>query len=108
LPSIAKTELVRPAGCDPGRKAVPEQVRLKPVHHRAQPVDAGNAVVELRKAPQKGQVRFAPIDDLVVVITVRDRGTDDQEQNLSKRIGDLPRLPRILDLRKVIEQQASN
>jgi hypothetical protein len=64
-------------------------------------------VVELRKAPQKRQVRIAPFDDLVVVIAVRDRGADDQEQNLAKPIGDLPGLPRSRDLRKVIEQQAS-
>jgi hypothetical protein len=58
-----------------------------------------------RKAPRKRQVRIAPIDDLVVVIAVRDRGAR-QEQKLAKRIGDLSGLRRILDLPKVIEQQA--
>jgi hypothetical protein len=99
-------ELVRPAFCDPGRKAGHEQVRIDPVHHRAQPVGAGDAMVELRKAPEKRQMRVAPVDDVVIVITVRDCPAHDQKKNFAKRIGDLPGLPRILDLRQVIEQQA--
>lgn len=50
--------------------------------------------------------RVAPIDDVVIVVTVRDRPAHDQKQHLAKRIGDLPGLPRILDLRKMIEQKS--
>jgi hypothetical protein len=62
-------------------------------------------VVELRKAAQERQMRFAPIDDIVVVIAARDRSTHDKEQHLSQWICHLPGLPRIFDGRKVIEQQ---
>jgi len=99
-------ELVGPALRHPGRKAGHEEVWIDPVHHRAQPIGAGNSVVELRKASQERQMRLAPIHNVLIVVAVRDRPTHDQEQNLTQRIGDLPGLPRILDLRKVIEQQA--
>jgi hypothetical protein len=46
-------ELVGPALRDPGRKAGREQVRIDPVHHRAQPIGTRDTVVELGKAPQK-------------------------------------------------------
>jgi hypothetical protein len=59
--------------------------------------------VELGKAPQKRQMRLAPIDNVVVVVAARDRPAHHQEQNLAQRIGDLPGLPRILDRREVIE-----
>jgi hypothetical protein len=97
-------EFVQPAFRDPGRKAGHEQVGIDPVHHRAQPIGAGNAVVEFGKAPQKRQMRLSPIGDILIVVAVRDRPAHNQEQNLAKRIGDLPGLPRILDLRQVIEQ----
>src|SRR6516164_10019337 len=78
-------ELVRPAFCDPGRKAGHEQVRIDPVHHRAQPIGTGNAVVELGKALQKRQVRIAPIDNVVIVIAVRDRPAYNQKQDFTDR-----------------------
>jgi hypothetical protein len=62
-------------------------------------------VVELRKAAQERQMRFAPIDDIVVVIAARNRSAYDEEQHLSQWIRHLPGLPRIFDGRKVIEQQ---
>ena len=49
-------------------------------------------------------MRFAPINDVVVVIAARDRPAHDQEQHLAQRIRDLPGLSRILDRRQVIEQ----
>jgi hypothetical protein len=51
-------------------------------------------------------MRRAPIDDVVIVVAARDRPARHQEQNLAQRIGDSPQLSRILDLRKMIEQQA--
>jgi hypothetical protein len=62
--------------------------------------------VELGKAAQKRQMRVTPIDDVIIVVAVRDRPAHHQEQNLAKRIGYFPGLPRILDLRKMVEQQA--
>src|ERR1700682_57488 len=49
-------------------------------------------------------MRFAPIDDVLVVVAARDGPAHDQEQYLPQRIGHLPRLSRILDHRQVIEK----
>src|ERR1700694_654866 len=49
-------------------------------------------------------MRFAPISDVLIIITARDRAAHDQEQHLAQRISDLPGLPRILNPRQVIEQ----
>jgi hypothetical protein len=95
---------VRPTFGDPRRKAGRKQVRIDPVHNRAQPIGAGNAVVKLAEAPQERQMRFAPIDDVVVVVPARDRPAHDQEQHFAQRIRDFPRLPRVLDRCQVIEQ----
>jgi len=62
--------------------------------------------MELGEAAQERQMRLAPIDDVLVIVAARDRPAHHQEQHLGQRIGDLPGLPRILDLREVIEQQA--
>jgi hypothetical protein len=97
--------LVRPAFGDPRRKAGRKQVRIDPIHHGAQPIGAWDAVVELGEAAQKRQMRFTPIDDVIVVVAARDRPAYHKEQHLAQRIRDLPRLPRILDLRKMIEPQ---
>ena len=98
-------ELVWPALCDPGRKAVHEQVRINPIHHRAQPIGTGNPEVELGESPQERQVRLSPVNDVVIVVAIRDRPAHHQEQHLAQRIGDLPGLTRVLDLGKVIEQK---
>jgi hypothetical protein len=44
------------------------------------------------------------INNVVVVIAARNRPAYHQKQHLAQRIRDLPRLPRILDRREVIEQ----
>jgi len=61
--------------------------------------------MEFGKAAQEGEVRLAPIDDVVVIVAARDRAAHHQEQHLAQRIHDLPGLPRILDLREAIEQR---
>jgi hypothetical protein len=61
--------------------------------------------VKLGKAAQEGEVRVAPIDDVVVIVAARDRAAHHQEQYLAQRIHDLPGLPRIRDLSEVIEQR---
>jgi hypothetical protein len=40
-----------------------------------------------------------------VIVAARDRAAHHQEQHLAQRIHDLPGLPRILDLREMIEQR---
>jgi len=62
--------------------------------------------MEFGKAAQEGEVRLAPIDDVVVIVAARDRAAHRQKQHFAHRIHDLPGLPRILDLREVIEQRA--
>ena len=81
-----------------------EQVRIDPVHHRAQPIGAWNTVVEFGKTAQKRQMCVSQIDDVLIIVAVRDRPAH-HEQNLAKRIGHFPGLPRIFDLRKVVEHQ---
>src|SRR2546425_8335293 len=107
LPSIAtRSSLSGQHSATQEEKQALEQVRVDAIHNRAQPISTGNAVVELGKAPQKRQMRLAPIDDVLIVVAVRDRPAHHQEQNLAHRIGDLPGLTRVFDLRKVIEHQA--
>ena len=64
--------------------------------------------MELGEAAQERQMRLAPIDDVLVIVAARDRPAHHQEQHLAQRISDLPGLARVLDLRKVIEQQAQS
>ena len=85
-------------------KAVPEQLGIDAVHDAAQPIGAGNTEMEFGKATQKGEVRLAPIDDVVVIVAARDRAANHQKQHLAQWIHDLPALPRIRDLGEVIEQ----
>ena len=60
--------------------------------------------MEFGKAAQEGEVRFAPIDDVVVIVAARDRAAHYQEQHLAQRIHDLPALPRIRNLGEVVKQ----
>jgi hypothetical protein len=85
--------------------SIHEQLGVDAVHDAAQPIGARNAIVKLGKAAQEGEVRVAPIDDVVVVVAARDRAAHHQEQYLAQRIHDLPGLPRIRDLSEVIEQR---
>ena len=100
-----KVGLGRPALGHPRRKAGREQLRIDPVHDRPQPIGARDAVVKLTETPQERQVSLPPIDDVVIVIAAGNRAAYHQEQNFPQRIGDFPRLPRILDHRQVVEQQ---
>ena len=51
-------------------------------------------------------MRLSPVNDVVIVVAIRDRPAHHQEQDLAQRIGDLPGLTRVLDLGKVIQQKA--
>ena len=60
--------------------------------------------MEFGKAAQEGEVRLAPIDDVVVIVAARDRAAHHQKQHLAQRIEDLAALPRIRDLGEMIKQ----
>jgi hypothetical protein len=68
---VCDCNFVRPALRRPGRKARLKQFRIDPVHHHSQPIGAGNAEVELGKPPKEGQMRFALIDDVFIVVSSR-------------------------------------
>ena len=82
-----------------------EKVGVHAVHQGPEPVDARYAVVELRKTAQETQVRFPPVDDVVVVVPVGDRAAYHQEQHLSKRVHHPPGLTSVLDGGEVVQQQ---
>jgi len=69
---------VRPAFGNPRRKAGRKKIRIDPVHDRTQPIGAWNAMVEFGKAPQKREMGFAPIDNIVVINAAGDRPARNQ------------------------------
>jgi hypothetical protein len=85
LPSIAMKLKRR----DPARKAAPTQGWIDPFDEAAQPALVRNAVMEVRELPQKFQVMLAPGDDIVKIITGRDRGAG-QQQDLLEGIHNAP------------------
>ena len=78
---------LRPAGRHPALEARRKQAGIHAVHQRPQPVHARDAVMKLRKTTQKRKVGFTPIDDVLVVVPVRDGAAHHKEQDLSKRVG---------------------
>src|SRR5216110_1923551 len=58
---------VRPQRRNPAVETAAEQDRVDPVDEGAHPALAGDAVMEFRKAPQKGEMMFAPSDDVVEI-----------------------------------------
>src|SRR4051812_49496198 len=66
-----------PPIADPGHKAGREQIWIKAVHERAEPVGAGDAEVELAEAAQEGEMGLAPIGDVLVVVVAGDRAAHD-------------------------------
>jgi hypothetical protein len=106
LPSIATNlSLSGQHSATQDEKQSIEQVRINPIHHRAQPIGTGNPEVELGESPQERQMRFSPVNDVIIVVAICDRPAHHQEQHLAQRIGDLTGLTRVLDLGKVIQQK---
>jgi len=93
---------------DPGQKAGGEQRPIHPVHQRRHPVGAGNAMVVGREATQEVQVRLAPGDDVLVVVTVRHRPAHGQEQHFLERVGHLPGLARVAEGGELVQQQGQS
>src|ERR1700720_1593697 len=86
LPSIATRSSLSGQHCAThDEKQAMKQVRVDPIHHRAQPIGAGNAVVELGKAPQERQMRLSPINNILIVVAARDRPANHEEQYLAQR-----------------------
>ena len=75
--------LVRPAFGHPRGKTGRKQLRIDPIHDRPQPIGAWDAEVKLGELLQERQVRFAPIDDVVIVVAARDRAAHHQKQHLA-------------------------
>jgi len=59
---------VRPQRRDPAVEAAAEQHRVDPVDQGAQPALAGDAVMELREAPQEIEMVLAPGGDVVEIV----------------------------------------
>jgi hypothetical protein len=47
--------------------------------------------------PQEIEMRLAPCGDIIVVVTIRDRPANDQEQNLRQWMEDPPDIARVID-----------
>src|SRR5579871_3968346 len=58
----------RPERGDPILETPAEQMRVHAVDEGAQPSGAGDAVMELGKAPQSVDMMFAPVDDIVEIV----------------------------------------
>ena len=56
-------------------------------------------------AAQKRQMLAAPQGNGVEVVAIGHRGANDEQQDLRQRVGDAPRLARIVNDRKVVKQR---
>jgi hypothetical protein len=57
-----------------------------------------------QEAAQKRQMRLAPCGDPFVIVAIGDRAAHRQQQHLRQRVCHPPRLARILNYRKMVEQ----
>jgi hypothetical protein len=90
--------LVGPHRSDEGLKTAGEEARIDPVHQIAQPAGARDAVMEVAKSTQEGQVVLTPGHDRLEVVAAGDCGAAHQEQHLLEWIGHPPTLAIIVDL----------
>src|SRR5215217_4977405 len=58
-----------------------------------------------QEAAQERQVRLAPFGDPLVIVAIGDGATHDQQQHLRQRMGYTPLIPRVIDDRKMVQQQ---
>jgi hypothetical protein len=108
--AVDRDELVpvRPERRDPAVETAAEQDRVDPVDEGAHPALARDAMMELRKAPQKAEMVFAPGDDVVEVVAGRNGGASHQQQNLLERIHHPPGLAVIPELGEMLQQQGQS
>src|SRR5437870_12984321 len=65
-------------------------------------------MIELRKAPQEGEMVFAPGDDVVKIVAGSYGGAGHQQQNLLERIHHPPRLAVIPEFGEMLQKQAQS
>jgi hypothetical protein len=78
---------------------------IDPVHQIARPASARDAVMEVAKSTQKGQVVLTPGHDRLEVVAAGDCGAGHQEQHLLEWLGHPPTLTIIVDLGEMLQQQ---
>jgi hypothetical protein len=91
-------------GRDPGGEARLEQLGIERIDEVVQRVVAGDAVLVAQERAQEGQMLIAPLLDLDEIIGASQRCSQCQKQKLGQRIDHLPRLPRVFQRRKMLEQ----
>src|SRR5271156_4742920 len=70
-----------------------------------QPAPARNAMRVGQIAAQKREIDLAPGGERLVVVAARHRAADREQQHFRQRVGDTPRLARILNRRKMGEKR---
>ena len=68
------------------------------------PTAAGNAATIGQAPAQQRKMRFAPVRDGVEIVAIGHRAADQKQQNLRQRMSHPPRLPRVLDDGKMVQQ----
>ena len=58
-----------------------------------------------QEATQERQMRFAPFGDPFVIVAIGNRAADHQQQHLRQRVRHPPRLARVFDDGKMVEQR---
>src|SRR5271155_487506 len=96
---------VRPRLAHPGGESSREQTWIDPVHQQRQPAPGRNPVVEGPIPAQKPKVRSSPSRDRFVVVAVGDRAANNQKQRLGQRMGEAPRIARILNPAEMIQKR---
>src|SRR6202050_264351 len=96
---------IGPSLAHPSRKHRRKQRRVDAVHKQRQPAPARNAMRVGQIAAQKREIDLAPGGDRLVVVAVRHRAADHEQQHFRQRVGDTPRLARILNRRKIGEKR---
>ncbi len=99
-----KRRSTRPPLAGPSDEAGLEQLRIDAVHQRAQPIGAGQTVMIGEETAQERQMRLAPIDDVVIVVTSGNRAANHQQQDLRQRVRHAPLLARVAEMREMLQK----
>ena len=94
-----------PQRANPVFETACECLRIDPVHQRAQPALAGDAIVIGREFSQEIEMVMAKRGDLVEVVARGDGGAGQQQQDLGQRVDDPPRLTVVFEPGKMLQQQ---
>lgn len=88
----------------PGHEAIRERLRRQGIDHVVERVVRGNAVREGQKPAPERLLPVGPARDLHEILRPRHRPAQHDQQHLRRRIDRLPRLARVLEGGKLIEQ----